>query len=75
MKCLKDANQSGVCSLNNVRREASRHFSKKEKSLANPARNAYAPYCDVICGPSVSTIFFNIFNIFEKKLLNIKYVF
>jgi hypothetical protein len=20
-------------------------------SLANPARNAYAPYCDVICGP------------------------
>jgi hypothetical protein len=29
-------------------------------SLANPARNAYAPYCDVICGPSVSTIFFDI---------------
>jgi hypothetical protein len=29
-------------------------------SLANPARNAYAPYCDVICGPSVSTIFFEI---------------
>ena len=29
-------------------------------SLANPARNAYAPYCDVICGPSMSTIFFDI---------------
>jgi hypothetical protein len=29
-------------------------------SLANPARNAYAPYCYVICGPSVSTIFFDI---------------
>ena len=29
-------------------------------SLANPARNAYAPYCDVICGPSVSTTFFDI---------------
>ena len=28
--------------------------------LANLARNAYAPYCDVICGPSVSTIFFDI---------------
>ena len=26
-------------------------------SLANPARNVYAPCCDVICGPSVSTIF------------------
>ena len=29
-------------------------------SLAYPARNAYAPYCDVICGPSGSTIFFDI---------------
>jgi hypothetical protein len=29
-------------------------------SLANPARNAHAPYCDVICGPSVSTTFFDI---------------
>jgi hypothetical protein len=29
-------------------------------SVANPARNAYAPYCDVICGPSVSTTFFYI---------------
>ena len=26
-------------------------------SLANPACNAYAPYCDVIRGPSVSTMF------------------
>ena len=29
-------------------------------SLVNPACNAYAPYCDVICGPSVSTTFFDI---------------
>ena len=29
-------------------------------NLANPARNAYAPCCDVICGPSVSTIFLGI---------------
>jgi hypothetical protein len=29
-------------------------------SLANPARNAYAPCCHVICGPSVSTKFFDI---------------
>ena len=28
--------------------------------VANPARNAYAPYSDVICGPSVCTIFFDI---------------
>ena len=27
-------------------------------SLAYPACNAYAPYCDVICGPSGSTMFF-----------------
>jgi hypothetical protein len=29
-------------------------------SLPYPARKAYSPYCDVICGPSVSTIFFDI---------------
>jgi hypothetical protein len=29
-------------------------------SLANPACNAYAPYCDVNCGFSVSTIFSDI---------------
>ena len=29
-------------------------------SLAYPACNAYAPRCDVICGPSSSTIFFDI---------------
>ena len=29
-------------------------------SLTNPACNAYAPYCDVIYGPSVSTTFFDI---------------
>ena len=43
-------------------------------SLANPARKAYAPYCDVICGPSVSTTFFDILingAIFRKKLLNL----
>ena len=29
-------------------------------SLANPACNAYAPYCDVICGSSEPTTFFAI---------------
>jgi hypothetical protein len=29
-------------------------------SLANSAWNAYAPYCDVTCRPSVSTQFFDI---------------
>ena len=29
-------------------------------SLANPACNAYAPYCDVICVPSASTQFLDI---------------
>jgi hypothetical protein len=29
-------------------------------SLAYPACNSYAPYCDVICGPSSSAIFFDI---------------
>jgi hypothetical protein len=29
-------------------------------STANPTCNAYAPYCDVNCGPSVSYIFFDI---------------
>jgi hypothetical protein len=28
-------------------------------SLTNPARNAYAPYCDVICGLYVSTKYFD----------------
>jgi hypothetical protein len=46
--------------------------------IANPACNEYAPYCDVICGPFGSTIFF--FNylrngaIFGNTSLNIKYV-
>jgi hypothetical protein len=47
--------------------------------LDNPACNAYASYCDVICDPSVSTIFFRIINdaIFgEKKMFwNIKCLF
>jgi hypothetical protein len=47
-------------------------------SLANPARNAYAP-CDIICGsPCLHYIFRHyLINgaIFEKKLLNIKCAF
>ena len=37
--------------------------------LDNPACNAYASYCDVICDPLVSTIFFRIINdaIFGEK--------
>jgi hypothetical protein len=34
-------------------------------SLAYPACHAFAPYCDVICGPSVFAIFFAV--IFGKK--------
>jgi hypothetical protein len=29
-------------------------------SPANPARRVYGQYCDIICGPSVFTIFFDI---------------
>ena len=29
-------------------------------SLANPTCNAYTPYCDVICVPSLSTVLFEI---------------
>jgi hypothetical protein len=48
-------------------------------SLAYPACNAYAPYCDVICGFSGSTIFFDIISqkarFSERNLLNIKCAF
>jgi hypothetical protein len=48
-------------------------------SFAYPACNAYAPYCDVIYGPSGSTIFFDIIfingAIFRKKLWALKCVF
>jgi hypothetical protein len=44
-------------------------------SLVNPARNAYAPYCDVICFAPRSPLYFwtYVFNgaIFGKKLFNI----
>jgi hypothetical protein len=33
---------------------------RRNGGLANPACNAYAPYCNVICSPSVSTVFFDI---------------
>jgi hypothetical protein len=50
----------------------------RARNLACPACNAYAPYCDVICGPSVSITFFDsLINgaIFGKKeFLNIKCV-
>jgi hypothetical protein len=41
-------------------------------SLTYPACNGYAPYCDVICGPSGSTAFFAIFHKlrnFRKKVI------
>jgi hypothetical protein len=47
-------------------------------SVGLSACNLYAPYCDVICGPLVFTIFFRQYllksPVFEKKLLNIKCV-
>jgi hypothetical protein len=50
-----------------------------ECNLAYAACNAYAPYCDVICGPlGLHHIFrHHLINgaIFGKKLLGIKYVF
>jgi hypothetical protein len=47
-------------------------------SLPYPAFNTYAPYCNIIYGPSLSTRFFDIISnvtILGKKLLNIKCVF
>ena len=47
-------------------------------SLAYPACNAYAPYCDVICGLCLHDIFRHYLingTIFGKTLLNIKCVF
>jgi hypothetical protein len=44
-------------------------------SLANRARNAYAPYCDVICGPPVSTTYLTLYHIrcnFRKKVIEHK---
>ena len=39
-------------------------------SLAYPTFNAYAPYCDVICGSSGSTIFFDIISITARYSKN-----
>jgi hypothetical protein len=65
-----------ACMWVHMHARASMH--RRAYGLANPALNAYAPYCDVICGPSVSTTFFDyLINgvIFGKRLLNIKCVF
>jgi hypothetical protein len=35
-------------------------MSVRACSLAFPASNTYAPYCDIICGASVSATFFDI---------------
>ena len=64
--CMLVAYRMGVCMRMNA------------CSLANLAWNAYAPYCDVVCDLSLSTIFFGIISngaTFGKKLLNIKCVF
>ena len=37
-------------------------MSVRACSPAFQASKTYAPYCDVICGPSVSTKFFDIFS-------------
>jgi hypothetical protein len=53
------------------------HVHARVCSLAYPAFNAYAPYCDVICCPSGSTMFLDIIingAVFGKKLLNVKCV-
>jgi hypothetical protein len=45
------------------------------RSLAYPACNSYVPYCDVICGPSVYTTFFNIISytvLFSEKVIEHK---
>ena len=48
-------------------------------SLANQARNAYAPCCEVICGPIGLHYIFRHYlingAIFGKELLNVKRVF
>ena len=54
-------------------------MSARVCSLVSPACNAYAPYCDVICGPSDSTTFLTLsydrHDFLLKKSLNIKCVF
>ena len=48
-------------------------------SLPSPVWNSYAPYCDIICGPLVSTTFCDIIystaRFSKKMLLNVKCVF
>jgi hypothetical protein len=61
-----------------VRRRVGVCMSVSACSLANPARNAYAPCCDVICGPSDSTQFFDIISQrcnFRKKAIDHKMCF
>jgi hypothetical protein len=53
-------------------------MSVRARSLAYQARNAYASYCDVICGLSLHHIFFILHykrHNFRKKTLNTKCVF
>jgi hypothetical protein len=64
--CMCVPGRVGVC----MRRRAC--------SLSNPTCKAFAPYCDVICGPSVSTTFSTLSNKrcnFRKKAVVLKMCF
>jgi hypothetical protein len=49
-----------VCARMRIRACAQAHGRAYACSLAYPACNSYAPYCDVTCGSSGSTMFFAI---------------
>ena len=73
--CLCVRARARACMCGGARQRERVHA--RARSLTSPARNAYAP-CDVIYGLWIHHIFLHYLKngtIFEKKLLNIKYVF